>query len=199
MEGAPLTATSAAALAASAATAATAATVTLGGIREALSDRWDDATLAWAARATAKAACLRARRSSSSGSPTGGVAFFLYHMRKAAGTTVRSFLEGQCRGAYRRANAAAASQASALRHAKGRRGRRLLLRAPPGVEGCLFESEGLSLPPGALDALEGAAAPPSSSRVEQPSGDGHARSGGLLTVTVTTLRHPVDRALSLYW
>jgi len=137
--------------------------------------RWDAATQDWAGRITAKAACLKSRRASSSNS---GVAFFLYHMRKAAGTTVRTFLEKQCRSA------------------STRRGRHLL-RAPAGVEGCLFESEGLSLPPGTLRALEGGAVAASSHNMGSRGGETSRR--GPLVVTVTTLRHPVDRALSLYW
>lgn len=139
--------------------------------------QWDKATQDWADRVTAKASCLRARRTSSTKS---GVAFFLYHMRKAAGTTVRSFLENQCRS---------------FSHRRGRR----LTRAPAGVEGCLFESEGLSLPPDTLHALEGGASTAATNNNNAGIRGGDPSRNGPLVVTVTTLRNPVDRALSLYW
>jgi hypothetical protein len=80
----------------------------------------------WAARVRSKAACLRAHREGVLDSTGGGVGFFLYHARKAAGTTLRGYLEGLCAGTY-------SPRPRALRGS--------------GDGGCLFETEGLSLNP----------------------------------------------------
>jgi hypothetical protein len=139
------------------------------------------ATADWALRVGAKASCLSSRRKGDTGgkpatavpNEAADVSFFLFHTRKAAGTTLRAFLEQQCAGPYRSSR----RQPQPSRAQRNRRG----AQPPPK---CLLESEGLALTAGALELLLAAPLP---------------RGLGANTITVSALRHPVRRAWSLYW
>jgi len=108
-------------------------------------------TLQWAERINGKACA---------GEPQGAT-FFLFHMRKAAGTTLRDFLVQRC------------ARRNHVPH------RELLSRGGP-AEGCLFESEGVTLDPAFFRLAD-------------------AESRMRPVVTVTSLRDPVARIFSLYW
>ena len=106
-------------------------------------------TAEWAARLVAKVGC-------GGGASGGASGVFLFHTRKAAGTTLREYLERVLSGGP----------------GKGRRA-----GAPRGGgKELLYESEGLALDPRFLSL---------------------SLTRGV--VTVTTLRHPLARAKSLYW
>lgn len=126
---------------------------------------------AWGARIAAKAACLRSRRE---GNGTVDAGFVLFHTRKAAGTTVRAFLEQQCNGPYRPLST---PRGRGARRGGGGRG------GGGASSQCLFESEGLALSAGARKLL----------------GSPLTRGIGGGVVSVTAVRHPVARAWSLYW
>jgi hypothetical protein len=118
-------------------------------------------------RIKAKTACVARVKSHRSGG--GRLTLFLYHARKAAGTTLRAFLETQCAGTF-----GGSSKGGQLRFGRGGGG------GDKGSKSCLKECEGMTLDPVLMSIA-------------------NRRKVGETVITITSLRQPIDRALSLYW